>query len=221
MRRRQKFEPFVAYDVYAFVRTFGIAAQKIEDGFRIVKRHASGYLHTLDIAEVQVPARWGRGEADPRTKALEFKSVALRDGATPEAIRLIGTLIPLNDKECREMAEKLKAKGSKAADTKGLKSAASKTPVAKKTSKSDASKRRGNPEALAKARAARAANKGPDNRKITVVKKDHGARAGTKRADMLNIVLKAKTVQTALDNGATMVDIRFAQTQGLIKLSDK
>jgi hypothetical protein len=120
------------------------------------------------------------------------------------------------------MAEKLKAKASaKKADTEGLKNAAKKTPVAKKGG--DAPKKRGNPEALAKARAAR--DTGPDTRKITALKKakDIGARAGTYRHSMLTDLLGSKTVQDFRAKNAkyTAGDLRYAQEAGYISLPSK
>lgn len=81
---------------------------------------------------------------------------ALESGATPDAIRVLGSFEPFTKKEELSMAEKLKTKASKTADTKGLKAAASKTPVGGKT---DKPKKAGNADALARARAAKNVNR--------------------------------------------------------------
>lgn len=219
MRRRNRlepFKPFVAYDVYAYVRTQVLVAERIEDGYRLVRHSPRGHYDTLDIAEAQIPGRWGRGEADPVKLAQMLKIGALRDGATPEAIRLLRLYEPISSNEELVMAEKLKAKGGKTADKAGLSAAAKSTPVAGK--KTEGTKPRGNPEALAKARAAKAENQGPDKRKLTVLKKDHGARAGTKRADLLDTIYKAKTAQDALDKGVSRSDLSWAAREEYIRL---
>lgn len=119
------------------------------------------------------------------------------------------------------MAEKLKAKKSATKpDTDGLKTAAKKTPVAKKGA-DGTPKKRGNPEALAKARAARSA--GPDTRKITANKKpkDIAARPGSYRHGMLTKLLAAKTVQDAKDAGVTAGDLRYAIDAGYVSVPAK
>lgn len=140
-----------------------------------------------------------------------LKTDAVLHGASPEAVMLLGALSPFSEEELEVMADKLKTKTSAAKKP----AAAAKTPA-----KAPAAKGKGNPEALAKAREAsdgkRAAVRAM---KITVLNKDHGARAGSNRATRLDIVLKAKTVEAALENGADMVDVRFAEKQGFIKLS--
>lgn len=80
-------------------------------------------------------------------------------------------------------------------------------------------KPKGNPAALAKAREARVSKTSELKlQKIKVLNKDHGARAGSNRAAMLDIVLKAKTVGEAIDNGASMVDVRFAEKSDFISI---
>lgn len=123
----------------------------------------------------------------------ELKEDALAHGATPEAIYLLGSHAPFSEKEYKEMAAKLKSKA--AAKKAPAKKAATKAPKAEKT------------------------ESGPDTRKITVVKKDHGGREGTKRAAQLDIIYAAKTVQDARDNGAEAGFISWAAREGLIKLS--
>lgn len=119
------------------------------------------------------------------------------------------------------MAEKLKAKRSTAkADADGLKTAAKKAPVAKKGSSGG---KRGNPEALAKARAARSS--GPDTRKITALKKpkDITARAGTFRHNMLTDLLNSKTVQDFRDKNKAYDAgcLRYAIDAGYVSVPAK
>jgi hypothetical protein len=87
-----------------------------------------------------------------QTHIAALRRNALEYGATPEAIRLLGALAPWTDKEKKIMAEKLKSKASAAKpDKEGLKNAAKAAPVGK----GKAAPKKGNAEALAKARAAR------------------------------------------------------------------
>lgn len=152
-----------------------------------------------------------------------LRDTATRVGATPEAIRLLDVMLPFSEKEKKIMAEKLKAKASAAKpDKDGLKSAAKKAPVAKGGGNKGTAKR-GNAEALAKARAARSS--GPDTRKITKLKKakDIEARDGTFRQRMLQDLLASNTVQDfrdkdkAYDAGC----LRYAQEAGYISLPAK
>lgn len=79
---------------------------------------------------------------------------ALKDGATPEAVRLLGAIKPFTKKEELEMAEKLKAKAT--GNAAALKAAAKKTPVG---GEKKAPAKRGNADALAAARAAKNVNR--------------------------------------------------------------
>lgn len=115
------------------------------------------------------------------------------------------------------MAEKLKAKASAAKpDKEGLKTAARKTPVAKDSAKP---KRKGNADALAKARAA----KGPDNRKVKALikAKDIQARAGTFRHQMISDLLSSKTAQEFRDKDSKYDAgcLRYAQEAGIVSLA--
>lgn len=154
-----------------------------------------------------------------RTHLSWLRSQALKGGATPDAIRLLSKATgAFTKREEADMAEKLKAKKSAAkADGEGLKAAAKKTPVAKSTAK-ETPKKRGNPEALKKARE----SKGPDTRKITALKKpkDIEARVGTFRHRMLADLLASKTVQEfkakdkAYDGGC----LRFGINSGYVSV---
>jgi hypothetical protein len=145
-----------------------------------------------------------------------LRDIAVKEGATPEAIRLLSEATgAFTKKEENEMAEKLKAKASAAKpDKDGLKSAANKTPVGKAT----APKRKGNPEALAKARAAR--QTGPDTRKIkaNIKVKDIAARPGTARYKMLTDLLGSKTVQEFRDKGYSSGDLNYATGANIVSV---
>jgi len=150
-----------------------------------------------------------------------LRDIALQGGATPEAIRLLGEISPWTAREEKIMAEKLKSKASAAKpDKEGLKSAAKAAPVG---GKGAAKPKKGNAEALAKARAARAS--GPDTRKITKLKKpkDIEARAGTFRHQMLTDLLASNTVQDFRDKNSKYDAgcLRFAQEAGYVKVPAK
>jgi hypothetical protein len=129
-----------------------------------------------------------------QTHLTALRRNALEYGATPEAIRLLGSVEPWTKKEEATLAEKLKAKGKATPNKDALKEAATTTPVAKKNTAAAEPKKRGNPEALRKAREARSS--GPDTRKIKALikSKDIAARAGTFRHQMITDALASKTV---------------------------
>lgn len=203
----KQFRPFVAFRNSDFVRKPYLIAEPAVAFKLLHDNWTKECVDVMHVTEKLVSSDWTRHDAaDQRKLALEFKRVALDKGATPEAIRLLGTLIPLTKKECSIMAEKLKAKATakKTADSKGLKAAAKAAPVAKGAKEAAAApKRRGNPEALKKAREARA-NKGPDTRKIKALKKvkELDARDGTFRRKMLEDLISSKTVQEFRDKNA-------------------
>lgn len=148
-----------------------------------------------------------------------LRAIALQGEASPEAIRLLDTVEPWSEKEKKIMAEKLKAKAAnvKTADKEGLKAAAKSAPVAKGAGKGG---RKGNPDALAKARAARA-ERGPDTRKVKplIKAKDIAARAGSYRHTMLTNLLNAKTVQDFRDKGHTAGDLAYATKAGIVSVA--
>ena len=57
-----------------------------------------------------------------------------------------------------------------------------------------------------------------DDRKIKVLKKDHGAREGTKRAALLDTIYKSKTVQDAVDADVSKSDVSWAAREGYIEI---
>lgn len=196
-----------------------IFANRVLDG-TVVYDHVA---ESLEASQKQNTIYYKQPSSPELLKALisSLRDIALKEGATPEAIRLLGELSPWTTREEKEMAEKLKAKASAAKpDKEGLKSAAKSAPVGGK----NAPKKRGNAEALAKARAARSS--GPDTRKITKLKKpkDIEARAGTFRYQMLADLLASSTVQDWKDKGAGKYDagcLRYATEAGYVKVPDK
>lgn len=126
-------------------------------------------------------------------------ALAKRDGATPEAIRLLDGVVPFTQKDVEDMAGKLSKKTEAAP-----KAAAEKAPKAAKgkaaETGAEAPKKKGNPEALAKARAARA-EAGPDVRKISIVNKTNPYREGSNRAASYDALKGAKTVDDYVTAG--------------------
>ncbi len=231
MAKKQTEFPFSLEDRTGCLTYPIIAIEETFEAVRVVYRQIFPYQRVVDHTILRMHIAPDR-EASIKERTIYYvppasenpisthidalRRMALEDGATPEAIRLLSKLQPWSKKEEHTMAEKLKAKGTAAKpDKENLKAAAKSTPVGGK----GASKNKGNAEALAKAREARAAAAGPDKRKITVLKKDHGARAGTTRADLLNKIYKAKTVQAAVDAGVKKSDVSWAARSGYISLS--
>ncbi len=99
-------------------------------------------------------------------------------GCSPEAVLLLQRKGWLTEKELEVAKEKLETKG-----------AAPKT----ETSKAAGGGRKGNPEALKKAREAR--ETGPDLRKIKILNKENPYREGSNRATSFDALKGAKTVE--------------------------
>ena len=200
------------------VLTYSIAYNRVEvihvPASGIATHHTTKGQYYVDGEHIS-----GGTAAQAKIHLAWLREQALRGGATPDAIRLLGAIKPFSKKEVADMAEKLKSKSAAKADKDGLKSAAKKAPVAKKSGGG----KRGNPEALAKARAARSS--GPDTRKITTLKKakDIGAREGSYRHTMLTDLLSSKTVQEFRDKNSkySAGDLRYAESAGYIKLPAK
>lgn len=137
------------------------------------------------------------------------RSLALRHGATPEAIRHLDGIQPFTAKEVEDMAGKL----SKKTEAPAKPAKAEKAPKAEKA----ASGRKGNPEALAKARAARA-EAGPDTRKITIVNKENPYREGSNRAASYDALKGAKTAEDYKAAGGKAKYLSRWADEGHIKL---
>jgi hypothetical protein len=138
----------------------------------------------------------------PTTLAKEthlqwLRQRALEGGATPDAIRVMQTVMKFTKKEVEDMAAKEKlAKTTRVAKTDTTEDAGG-APVGKggKVAAAKAkSGRKGNPEALKKAREARA-EAGPDTRKIKILNKENPYRADSNRAASFNALRGAKTVE--------------------------
>ena len=194
--------PFVAVNVVRSVgeqRAILVAVLEVGDGYLCIE-------YQLGIAQVVLCAVkkgsfayfFNHTQDDLSVVVADLKSKALTHGATLEAIQLLRELTELTYEEETIMAN---PKLSKKAEPK----AAAKEPKA------------GKGEALAAARAARSSAN--DAKKIKVVNKAHGAREGSKRAAMLDIVLGAKTVAEAKEAGAGWIDVKFAEESGFISLS--
>lgn len=144
-----------------------------------------------------------------------LRKFALENGASPEAVRLIGLHMPWSKKEEAILAEKLSSKAAKTKDA-----AAGKTkPVGGggKAAESKPAKSKGNPEALAKARAARA-EAGPDVRKITVKNKENPYRDGSGRAAAFDALKGAKTVEDYKSAGGKVKYLSRWVEEGRIEL---
>lgn len=126
-------------------------------------------------------------ESALQSALLELKVDMLNQGASPEAVQLFNGIVPLTEQELQEMATKLTKKTAAPAK-------ATKAPAAAKTPKA--------PKEAAEAK--------EDTRKIKVLMKEHGAREGTKRADMLDTIYASKTVQEAVDAGVSKSDVSWA-----------
>ena len=220
--RRKAFEPVCVYDPTGLFTYRWIAAERSGEEVTILMSDVTRpYVFTRVALIGQIGTIGTRYITSEMTveKAAEFlRQRALQYGATPEAIRLLGQFSPFTKKEKDEMAEKLKS-----GNAAGLKAAAKGTPVGG-GAKSAPAPKKGNPEALAKAREAGAAAREElkkDKRKITLT--DKGAEKVKKGGDssaVANLVAMkaAKTVGGAITNGLSMADLNYAQRSGTIEI---
>lgn len=161
-----------------------------------------------------------RRDWDQHANAL--RALALRDGATPEAIRFLDEVRPFKQKEVDDMASKLskKTEAAPAAEKPAKAPKAAKGKAAATETAEDAAPktgRKGNPEALAKARAARA-EAGPDNRKIKILTKENPYREGSNRAASFDALKGAKTVDEYVTAGGKKKYISRWVEEGLIEV---
>lgn len=134
------------------------------------------------------------------------KKEALEHGATPLAVQWLNEWTPFTEQEMTIMAEKLKTKPAKAAAEK-------KAPAKK-----------GNPEALAKAREARASAAQEDRKYKTLVKRaDIKTREGTWTEAMVDIIMSNKSTDAAKaelaahkEYGDRRLDFSWAEKKGYI-----
>lgn len=189
----------VEYSPYDYVRDIVVHDRHASRGATKGKRfHPWEYNTNLVTGEKRV--------YEEHIRSLRLLS--LRDGATPEAIRLLDGIQPFTRKEVEDMAGKLSKK------TEAPKKEA---PAKAAKAEKSASGRKGNPEALAKARAARA-EAGPDTRKITIVEKTNPYREGSNRAASFDALKGAKTAQDYKDAGGKAKYLSRWAEEGLIKL---
>lgn len=237
-KRSKPFKPCCVYDAMGYIRLLRIAVEQEGDIVRLVSWDTSrDHVHSFDIAPGMITeygsgisARYIIAESNLTHEAARLRDRALRYGATPEAIRLLGLICPVKKKEADEMAEKLKSKGSAAAkstakaptkgDAEALKSAAKGAPVAKgKPAPAEKPKKTGNPAALEKARAARGANMEVERKKkLVLLEKSNPKRAETRAFNIYGLYKTSKTVGDFLDAGGTMSDIRYDSEKGFIKV---
>lgn len=144
------------------------------------------------------------------THRQAMRTLAMQKGATPEAIRLLHADQAFTKQEVSTMADKKAEKLSK-------KGAGAAKP-AKAAKAAEAPKKKGNPEALKKAREA-AADRGPDVRKITIVAKENPYREGSGRAASWDSLKGAKTVEDYKNAGGKVKYINRWESEGKIKLS--
>lgn len=138
---------------------------------------------------------------------VALRNLAFRDGASPEAVRLLHADMAFTQEEVKKMAAKNAEKlAKKAAPAKADKVAG------------DKPKGKGNPEALKKAREARA-EAGPDVRKITIITKENPYREGSGRAASFAALKGAKTVEDYKSAGGKVKYISRWEGEGHIKLS--
>lgn len=147
-----------------------------------------------------MPHYSNRPETSVQDLISHIRGKMLEGGATPEAVLLIHNLAPFNAKELNIMAEKLAKKGA--------------APKADKA----ATKSKGNPDALKKAREARA-EAGPDVRKITITNKENPYREGSNRAASFNALKGAKTVEDYKTAGGKTKYLSRWVEEGRITLS--
>lgn len=191
----------VVVDSASFTRTPLLVVAPTFHGYRALQTHLTvdgwGYvavtektIHEDDFG----PGRQFTQVTDDPNLGLQsvlnrFRKEITAKGGSPEAVQLLTPLLRFNDEELNTMAEKLSKKSAAGKEKAAAEKAApaKKAPAAKK----------GNPEALAKAREASAgAREAAKARKIKplVKPKELEAREGTFRRTMLEDILKAKTV---------------------------
>jgi hypothetical protein len=203
----------------------GLAVLEVGDGYFCLE-HLVGYGH---LALLTVKKAWFAGSqyvtqphVDVQERVAATKAKALTHGATLEAIQLLGTLTSLTPDEEKTMAEA----NTKLSRKDELKKAAKETPVAGKKAaapKLAAPARKGNPDALAKARAARAAP--AVNKPYKVLVKTNPGREGTWTHAMVEHIIGATSTDDAKaslaadkENKHRKLDFSWAAAKGIIKI---
>lgn len=181
--------PFVGINTVRGIagqRALFIAVLEVGDGYLCIEHQIGIDQVVVCVAKKENFPRFYAVVSDPLAEVVaDLKAKATERSATLEAIQLLGTLTPLTSKEETIMANpKLAKKEAPAAK-------AAKEPKAK-----------GNGEALAAARAARASKN--DSQKIKVLAKTNPYREGTKAANTFDLFKEY--------NGKTVGDVRAAAT---------
>lgn len=232
-RRQSPFSPFVLSKISSFgPPDICVAGLEVNDSYFCLE-YRLGESQVVVFAAKKQHFSWTRVDVALKPELERLKSKALQYGATLEAVQLLGALMPLTREEEACMADQKLAR--KAADTEGLKAAAKKTSV-KATApkpepkaaapKAEPAKRKGNPEALAKAREAR--NGPPVNRVYKVLNKTNGGREGSWTNAMLGHILGAKSTDEAnaslakdRPNKDKKLDFSWAAAKGYIEFAKK
>ena len=218
MKRSNAFKPVVVYDAMSYMRQYWLAVEQDGEDIRLIisdtTRH---YLHAREVllGQIGLPGHKTRlviSEKDPHEVARGMKLFAMKWGATPEAVRLLGKVCPLTDEEEHNMP--------KLARKDELKAAAKEAPVAKKTAA--AAKPRtanGQEDVFEEARTARREAMLADKRKIVATDKGKAKLAKVDDEDKLSIMITARTVGAAIETEeVSMRDINYAEKIGLVDL---
>lgn len=206
------FQPYVVVDTHAVVPLTRVV---VAESFQaVIAIHQPLIMPgvTWGVYDGHILARFLPDGDEPRYRYSErpLQSVlaelklALRDhGGSPEAVRHLINLGALDEGDIIVASKKLATKGAAPAKDEG---------AAAKPAK------KGNAEALKKAREAKAAESGPDTRKITVVKKENPYREGSGRAASFDALKGAKTVEDYKNAGGKVKYIARWEADGIITL---
>jgi hypothetical protein len=170
----------------------------------------AGKQYTLQTNAIE---GWNEKSDRPiiRTHVQNMRRNALEHGATPEAIRLLHGIQPFTQREMDDMTNKL----SKKASGGGKKADAAAKGNGKKTDAKATGGKKGNAEALKKAREAKNA---PDTRVITVKKKENPYREGSNRAASFAALKTGQTVDEYKKAGGKVKYISRWAADGTISL---
>lgn len=212
--KKNKFEPVAVYDAFGLTRQLWLAVElKGEEVSMLISDTTRLDLFTKKvlIGHIAPPLHKTRliiSQEDPQKVALTMKAHALKWGATPEAIRLLGLMCPLT-KEEEILMPKLARKDE-------LKAAAKATPVAVKK---PIAKRSNGADQLAEAASRKRDELLADKRKIIATDKGKAKLAKVEDDDKLAIMVAAKTVGAAIETDEVAFrDISYAEKVGLIDL---
>jgi hypothetical protein len=157
-----------------------------------------------------------------KTHLQWLRDAALKGGATPDAIRLLEMVTPkFTNKEKTDMAKKATsaklARKNTTADAGGEPVGGGGAVATASKAKGKGAARKGNPEALKKAREAKAAA-GPDTRKIRIINKENPYRENSNRAASFNALKGAKTVEDYVAAGGKTKYLSRWASEGRISL---